>query len=73
MMMRGETAPEPDMGWSALRAVVEANLRAGQQENVYVMNAAPEIESLLRANHFDSILVIGQPDRHAERYLATSR
>jgi hypothetical protein len=73
MMMRGETAPESDMGWSALRTVVEANLNAGQQEKVYVMNAVPEVESLLRANHFGDILVIGQPDRHAERYLATSR
>ncbi len=58
MVMRGETIPDPANGWSTLRTAAERNLAAGRQENLKVSNPSAPIEALLRANHFDRVLII---------------
>lgn len=57
-ILRGETPPEPEQGWRALRIVTEQNLAAGRQEKLKAINPSTRIDALMRANHLDRCLVI---------------
>jgi len=58
LIMRGETIPDPEYGWSAMRTAAEQNLAAGRQNNLTLLNPSIRIEAMLRANHFDRVLII---------------
>ena len=58
LLMRGEIIPDPEYGWSAMRTAAERNLAAGRQSNLTLLNPSIHIEAMLRANHFDRVLII---------------
>jgi anti-anti-sigma regulatory factor len=46
LLMRGETPPDPEAGWRAIRAVGE-EADAGQQANVKLLNPQPQVDRVL--------------------------
>jgi hypothetical protein len=60
LVTRGETPPDPEYGWHALREVCQKNLAAGRQEQLKAVNPSAKVEAQLRANQLDRCLVIEQ-------------
>jgi hypothetical protein len=50
LLFRGQTPPESEEGWRALRRAVEENLAAGMNLHVKVLNPSPHVEKVLRDN-----------------------
>ncbi len=46
LLMRGETPPDPEAGWRAIRAVGE-EADAGKQANVKLLNPQPQVDRVL--------------------------
>jgi anti-anti-sigma regulatory factor len=46
LLMRGETPPDPEAGWRAIRAVGE-EADAGQQASVKLLNPQPQVDRVL--------------------------
>ena len=46
LMMRGETPPDPEQGWSALKSM-DRSRDGGVQKNIKLLNPRPEIISVL--------------------------
>ncbi len=58
MAVRGQTPPELEDGWHAIRTAAEANLAAGREERLRAVNASPRVEAHLRANCLDRCLTL---------------
>ncbi|MFL5734505.1 MAG: STAS domain-containing protein [Chloroflexia bacterium] len=56
-MLRGEGAPDPDMGWSALHAV-ERDLSTGARQPLKLLNPQPNIDHVLETVGLKSYLEI---------------
>lgn len=52
MLMRGETPPDPEAGWGALRSI-DREREAGLQEHVKLLNPQPRVERVLKMAGFD--------------------
>ena len=57
LLMRGETPPDPEEGWGALRSI-DRERDAGLQEHVKLLNPQPKVERVLRMAGFDQFFEI---------------
>lgn len=57
MLMRGETPPDPEAGWGALRSI-DREREAGLQEHVKLLNPQPRVERVLKMAGFDQFFEI---------------
>ena len=57
LMMRGETPPDPEGGWGALRSI-DRERDAGLQQHVKLLNPQPKVERVLKMAGFDQFFEI---------------
>ncbi len=57
LLMRGETPPDPQGGWGALRTI-DREREAGLQHHVKLLNPQPKVERVLRMAGFDRFFEI---------------
>ena len=57
LLMRGETPPDPDSGWAALRSI-DREREMGLQEHVKLLSPQPRAERVLRMAGFDRFFEI---------------
>lgn len=57
LLMRGETPPDPEGGWGALRSI-DREREAGLQQHVKLLNPQPKVERVLRMAGFDQFFEI---------------
>ncbi|MBM4428290.1 MAG: hypothetical protein FJ031_13810 [Chloroflexi bacterium] len=46
LLLRGETLPDPEQGWTALKSM-DRSREGGMQKNIKLLNPRPEIVSVL--------------------------
>ena len=57
ILMRGETPPDPEGGWGALRSI-DREREAGLQKHVKLLNPQPRVERVLKMAGFDQFFEI---------------
>jgi anti-anti-sigma regulatory factor len=57
LLMRGETPPDPEAGWGALRSI-DRERDAGLQQQVKFLNPQPKVERVLKMAGFDQFFEI---------------
>ncbi len=57
LLMRGETPPDPEQGWGALRSI-DREREAGLQQHVKLLKPQPRVERVLRMAGFDQFFEI---------------
>ena len=57
ILMRGETPPDPEGGWGALRSI-DREREAGLQEHVKLLNPQPRVERVLKMAGFDQFFEV---------------
>lgn len=57
LLMRGETPPDPEEGWGALRSI-DREREAGFQPHVKLLNPQPKVERVLKMAGFDQFFEI---------------
>lgn len=57
LLMRGETPPDPEAGWGALRAI-DRDREAGLQKHVKLLNPQPRVKRVLEMAGFDRFFEI---------------
>jgi anti-anti-sigma regulatory factor len=57
LLLRGETLPDPDQGWAAVKAA-DRSRGAGLQEHVKLLNPRPEVGSVLEMVGFTGFFEI---------------
>jgi hypothetical protein len=57
LLMRGETPPDPEEGWGALRSI-DRERDAGLQQQVKFLNPQPKVERVLKMAGFDQFFEI---------------
>jgi anti-anti-sigma regulatory factor len=58
LMLRGETPPSPEQGWSAYRSMGRSSFASGGQEHFKLFNPQPEVEHILDMVGFNTIFKI---------------
>ncbi|GAB4534606.1 MAG: hypothetical protein Kow0063_17890 [Anaerolineae bacterium] len=56
-LMQGETPPDPDAGWGAIRAI-DRDRKAGLQRHVKLLNPQPRVKRVLKMAGFDRFFEI---------------
>jgi anti-anti-sigma regulatory factor len=64
LLMRGETPPDPEGGWGALRSI-DREREAGLQQHVKLLNPQPKVERVLRMAGFDQFFEIYADEKTA--------
>lgn len=64
LLMRGETPPDPEGGWGALRSI-DREREAGPQQYVKLLNPQPKVERVLRMAGFDQFFEIFTDEKAA--------
>lgn len=57
MLLRGESLPDPEQGWSALKSM-DRTRDGGVQKNVKLLNPAPQVVSVLEMVGFSTFFEI---------------
>ena len=57
ILLRGETPPDPEGGWGALRSI-DREREAGLQEHVKLLNPQPRVERVLKMAGFDQFFEV---------------
>jgi len=57
LLMRGETLPDSEVGWGALRSI-DREREAGLQKHVKLLNPQPRVDRVLRMAGFDQFFEI---------------
>lgn len=57
LMLRGETVPDPQQGWAALKSM-DRSRDGGMQEHVKILNPHPEVKSVLEMVGFTSFFEV---------------
>jgi anti-anti-sigma regulatory factor len=57
LLMRGETPPDPEEGWGALRSI-DRERDAGLQQHVKFLNPQPKVERVLKMAGFDQFFEV---------------
>ncbi len=57
LLMRGETPPDPEQGWGALRSI-DRERESGLQHHVKLLNPQPKVERVLKMAGFDQFFEI---------------
>jgi anti-anti-sigma regulatory factor len=57
ILMRGETPPDPEGGWGALRSI-DRDREAGLQSHVKLLDPQPRVERVLKMAGFDQFFEI---------------
>jgi anti-anti-sigma regulatory factor len=57
LTMRGESAPEPELGWSALREMTD-DVDKGFQQHLKILNPQPKVMKILDTAGFNNFLEI---------------
>ena len=58
LMLRGESPPSPEQGWSAYRSMGRSGFAGGGQEHFKLFNPQPEVEHILDMVGFNTIFKI---------------
>jgi len=64
LLMRGETLPDLEGGWGALRSI-DREREGGLQEHVKLLNPQPKVERVLRMAGFDQFFEIFTDEKAA--------
>jgi anti-anti-sigma regulatory factor len=64
LLMRGETPPDPEGGWGALRSI-DREREAGPQQHVKLLNPQPKVDRVLRMAGFDQFFEIFTDEKAA--------
>lgn len=57
VMLRGETLPDPELGWGAIRAI-DRDRGAGLQQHVKLLNPQPQVDRVLGMAGFKQFLEV---------------
>ena len=57
LLVRGETPPDPQQGWTAVKAM-DRGRRGGPQQHVKLLNPRPEVSSVLETTGFTQMFEI---------------
>jgi anti-anti-sigma regulatory factor len=64
LMLRGESVPDPQQGWAALKSM-DRTRDGGLQENIKLLNPRPEVKSVLEMVGFTGFFEIFSDLREA--------
>ncbi|HRQ23367.1 MAG TPA: STAS domain-containing protein [Anaerolineales bacterium] len=57
LLLKGETPPDPEQGWSALKSM-ETSSSGGAQKNIKLLNPRPEVVSVLDMVGFSAVFEV---------------